>query len=342
MANSLVDHWRRHPECSREGFVESFCSTNSGSDVADVQAIWERLQTYPHIYELAAARGTLSSLNMDGSERVTPVASPPVGAISFNGWNVQVARLVDFEATGEIHEDLMEGLLAVLRPRWPDHGYVFNAKDVQHGKNSCRMHRFKQGRRSLPEALPPVACFPYRTASKHWVLYVYLSASAAPAEPRLLLYKAAAVKEAAVDWSTKLMRDTFQAPLTCLDLPSVEFGDVAVLLVASAHTCEKALPDVQEAAEIAAADVHRFLRAVLACQQATRAPALASLALADPDIAALQMKLFDGLLPRPLGPSLSKLQAPGVRHRHRVLRQTLQEVQCLCAPSPCCPSRLAP
>ena len=97
---------------------------------------------------------------MDGSERVTPVASPPVGAISFNGWNVQVARLVDFEATGEIHEDLMEGLLAVLRPRWPDHGYVFNAKDVQHGKVSCRMPRFKHGRRSLPEALPPVACFP--------------------------------------------------------------------------------------------------------------------------------------------------------------------------------------
>ena len=59
MANSLVDHWRRHPECSREDFVESFCGTNSGCEVADVQAVWGRLQVPAR---LRAGRGTWNAV----------------------------------------------------------------------------------------------------------------------------------------------------------------------------------------------------------------------------------------------------------------------------------------
>jgi hypothetical protein len=192
----------------------------------------------------------------------------------------------------------MQALLITLRDRWPDQAYVFEPALVRNANVSLTLPKRQPGKKAVPEPLPPIACFPYRTTSKHWVLYVYRSGSAATAGPKIQLFKRGDVKPEALDFATKHLQATFSAGVDEQELPDAEYGDLAVLLAATALATGRKLADFQEDAEQAVVAVERFFRRVLARAEATRCSDVSQLALSDPDIAAFFDAFLAGPLPR--------------------------------------------
>ncbi len=63
-----------------------------------------------HNFELAAVRGELAKLNMDGTVATGEVLQPSVGRLSFLGWTVDVAHMEDYKASYALSESLVEAL----------------------------------------------------------------------------------------------------------------------------------------------------------------------------------------------------------------------------------------
>ena len=298
LADSLVEFWRCNCDCLEASCVEAFCAVHPGICCSEVGSVWQRLNTYPHVFELAAARGSLSELHMDGTKITSPPVQPPVGTISFDGWTVKAAEMEDYATSNELTESLMQALLITLRDHWPDQAYVFEPALVRNANVSLTLPKRQPGKKAVPEPLPPIACFPYRTTSKHWVLYVYRSGSAATAGPKIQLFKRGDVKPEALDFATKHLQATFAVGVDEQELPDAEYGDLAVLLAATALATGRKLADFQEDAEQAVVAVERFFRRVLARAEATRCSDVSQLALSDPDIAAFFDAFLAGPLPR--------------------------------------------
>ena len=49
---------------------------------ADLTRVWERLQTFPYIFEIAVARGTLDALTLQGTERTTAATARAPALVS--------------------------------------------------------------------------------------------------------------------------------------------------------------------------------------------------------------------------------------------------------------------
>ena len=68
----------------------------------EFQRVWDKLQTWPHIFEVAAARGTLSAYTLQGDyvgmRRKNPFR------ISLSGGMLLSSDLWDFQLTGKVSE----------------------------------------------------------------------------------------------------------------------------------------------------------------------------------------------------------------------------------------------
>ena len=157
LADSLVEFWRCNCDCLEASCVEAFCAVHPGTCCSEVDSVWQRLNTYPHVFELAAARGSLSELHMDGTKITSPPVQPPVGTISFDGWTVKAAEMEDYATSNELTESLMQALLITLRDRWPDQAYVFEPALVRNANVSLTLPKRQPGKKAVPEPLPPIA-----------------------------------------------------------------------------------------------------------------------------------------------------------------------------------------
>ena len=73
------------------------------------------MQHYSHCFELAAVRGDLDTLDMQGKTRDTTPLAVAKTRFSFCGWKVDSADIHDYIAEGELTESLLQGLYILLR-----------------------------------------------------------------------------------------------------------------------------------------------------------------------------------------------------------------------------------
>ena len=303
LADEVGEHWRVHRDVTAETAVGEFCNANAQHSHAAVEEVWRRLQLYPHNFELAAVRGELAKLNMDGTVATGEVLQPPVGRLSFLGWTVDVGDVEDYIASNALSESLMEVLLILARDRWPTNAYVFGARLACKRKVSGTLPRRTSRGRGPPTTLPDIACFPYRTLSKHWVLYVLLSGRAAGGSSKLLLCKRSDAPTDALKSTTAYLADFFAVPVEERSVPSVEFVDLAILFVAVEVVTGKAFDTFAEAARRTVADTSRFFKAVLRESDTTRCDDVTQLAASQPEIAVFLQGFLAEELPGTTGPS---------------------------------------
>ena len=102
LADKLVDFWRDRRELDQGEIASVFAKKSRGHEERAVKMVWDRLQAYPHNFELAAVRGTLDSLSSDGS---LPKSSAPAPVrlrrLLLSGFHVNAADVQDILA-GEI------------------------------------------------------------------------------------------------------------------------------------------------------------------------------------------------------------------------------------------------
>ena len=128
--------------------------------------VWQKLHTFPHMFEVFSARGEdLMRYDLHGEPRSTVGMETTLTQLSYRGWNV---GLTDFDALlekGTLEPSTWELLANVLRASLP--------RDILL-RQAHVLRKQKTGVEHLPRHMqdPRVQVFPYRSNSKQWAMFV--------------------------------------------------------------------------------------------------------------------------------------------------------------------------
>ena len=124
--------------------------------MSDLMSVWNKLQKFPHLFEVAAARGTLMDYDLNGHRKMKQAAS--IQHIAYRRWKVVLTEYDMLLQKGALEPSMFELLANVLRPHLPP--------DVRlHRPHQLRSQ--KTGPEHLPThgVTPRVQVFPYRSLS---------------------------------------------------------------------------------------------------------------------------------------------------------------------------------
>ena len=176
--------WTADDSALADLFVQAVKTTNSTSDAsalqsavsvlqpdaseADLSRVWDRMQTFPYIFELAAANGTLDALTLQGTPRLeSTAASTPrlTTKIHYENWHVALKDFTEFRLRDKLSPALFEHFAQIFREHAPPHLVL------------ARQTHAKKQNFSLPP--PPFntentsyVCFPYYSPVGYLTLYI--------------------------------------------------------------------------------------------------------------------------------------------------------------------------
>jgi hypothetical protein len=231
IADDILKKWGAHPDLPSDIFLNLVFNpiyerNQDYKALKETESVWKRMQKYPHCFELAAARGQLDTLDMQGLARDASAMMVTKTRFSFSGWKVDSADIQDYIAEGELSESLLQGLFIVLRDRFPKNAYLFPPHLLRTSHLSRTLPQPRSKQKSTPQSLPSVALFPYRTTkSRHWVLYALIKPDDTTTTERLILFKRPNVPSAALDWANKYIANTFAMSIEEQMLPDKSFTD---------------------------------------------------------------------------------------------------------------------
>ena len=124
----------------------------------EFQRVWDKLQTWPHIFEVAAARGTLSAYTLQGDyvgmRRKNPFR------ISLSGGMLLSSDLWDFQLTGKVSEAFFDLVMNSIRSLLTRTIFVHYA---------CMLRSQKAGE---VKGAPTYDIFPYLSRSRAWSFFL--------------------------------------------------------------------------------------------------------------------------------------------------------------------------
>ena len=162
VADKIVEEVRRQPSQAPATLKDTVASQTS-SDRHVIDTVWTKMQAFPHIFELAAARGELMDYDLNGKKREQS-SSSAIQYLTFRRWKVQLHDFDLLVQRGVLEPSTWELLALLMRPHLP--------KDVL-----LRQPHVLRSRKTGPEHLPKmsvrprVQIFPYRSNSKQWSLF---------------------------------------------------------------------------------------------------------------------------------------------------------------------------
>ena len=235
LADCLLAFWKVNGTLD-EGMVAIAFQKEWGTqfDSVDVVRVWARLQQYPFNFELAALRGQLASLNVDGSKKQIAYAAQLVDTqLRIGSFRLKVTELENFSAGYHISLELMQFWLLMTRSLLPSDCFVYSPFLLKTQKVSLLLP--KHGQQQKAERLANVAIFPHLlNKPRAWVFFVsYYSKS-------LSVYKDAGVQDYDLRFAYAHMHKIFNCKSCAKSLAQGVQGDVAALLsifeVASGET----------------------------------------------------------------------------------------------------------
>ena len=131
--------------------------------------VWKKLHTFPHMFEVAEATGKLMDYDLSGNRH--SATSTTLRHITYCRWKLHLADLDTLVPRGTMSESMWEFLANVLRIYLPHHTGLCNAHVLPKGKTGEVLLR-KHEQKSL-------YIFPFRTRSKHWVMFLLRKEDAA-------------------------------------------------------------------------------------------------------------------------------------------------------------------
>ena len=161
IAETILTTLRSNPEAGEE---ELYQSTKKRRSI--VKQVWEKLNTFPHIFEVLAARGEdLMRYDLHGEARSTAPLESQLSHLTYRGWSVSLA---DFDALlekGTLEVSTWEMLAHVLRTSLP-HDVLLRQAHVLRKQKTGLEHFSKHSRN------PRIQIFPYRSNSKQWAMFL--------------------------------------------------------------------------------------------------------------------------------------------------------------------------
>jgi hypothetical protein len=208
MADVLLAYIREHPTASDGEAFRDFVRLHPEVDAERAHAVWAKLSTFPHMFEVAAARNTLAQYDLLGNLRSAPVR--PLTQLSYSGWTVPLADLTAFLDAARMTPGVCELLAHVFRLRLPTEVSLRPSHVLQSQKIARQV--------SHHGARPRSDVYPYRSKSKSWAMFVLHYDGELPTLTAILPTD---YVPAAFDWAIRFMRASFAATnVTSVSWPS--------------------------------------------------------------------------------------------------------------------------
>ena len=115
LADMLLETVRKNTELADDEVVAKCCREHAS--IADSSEVWEKLQTFPHMFEVAAARGTLMDYDLNG-ERKTKKATV-INHVTYRRWKVVLSEYDLLLKKGTLDTSMFDLLANVLRRHLP-------------------------------------------------------------------------------------------------------------------------------------------------------------------------------------------------------------------------------
>ena len=136
-----------------------------------VHAVWRRMRLFPHVFEVAHARGDVDSLDLHGrplSRQAAAVEKVQV-LIDQNQWNVPMAELYDFGTEGSLSTGVWQ-MLANRFQAFLDDTIVLSSPYALKGKDAIAPTKLLAVPRRKQQR-PRVRIFPCCSQSHRWAVF---------------------------------------------------------------------------------------------------------------------------------------------------------------------------
>ena len=156
IANALLATLRAHPQPTDDAVCQ-VATDVADSTEEDCRAVWARMQTYPYVFELAAIRGNIGSLALDGSQTTMHAPKDETRELSLacstsTRWRVPLQDFAAFANEDRLTPALFELFAINFRQHAPP--------VLSIGKwHQTRKHQFPIPMTSTNG--PHLACFPF-------------------------------------------------------------------------------------------------------------------------------------------------------------------------------------
>ena len=159
-ANALLSAIRQSPNAA-----EAEWFGNVQGCEKETERVWKKLNSFPHIFEVLAARGEdLMRYDLHGQPRTAEPTATTLTHLTFRGWTVALKEFDELLEKGVLEPSTWELLAHLLRPSLP--------RDVLL-RQAHVLRSQKTGPEHLPRYFknPRIQIFPYRSNSKQWALF---------------------------------------------------------------------------------------------------------------------------------------------------------------------------
>ena len=114
-ADALLSELRAHPEATTEEVLRAVQGSSEEN-----KRVWEKLNHFPHIFEVLVARGEdLMRYDLHGEPRATVPAATALKHLTFRGWTVGIPDIDALLDKGVLEPSTWEMLAHLLRPSLP-------------------------------------------------------------------------------------------------------------------------------------------------------------------------------------------------------------------------------
>ena len=132
-------------------------------DSSLLEDVAQKLEEFPHIFEVAKAQGRLDEYDLAGKHRERQKHA--MTHIKYQGWSVPTKEVESFCRSGTLTTGMFELLAKRLHPYLPRTTVLRRATDLRRNKGSTE-HLGKR------KTKPTIQLFPYQSNSKAWALFV--------------------------------------------------------------------------------------------------------------------------------------------------------------------------
>lgn len=197
-------------------------------------------------------------------------------------------------------------MLALTSGALPDRSNVFRADVLRKNSLSNHLVQKRPGKRNAPLALPDIACFPYRSAPRHWAFFVAQRASPSDGPWASRLFASARACNDAWAATTAYVPACSGCSVEAgPPLDAAEYTDILRLLVAVASACGTPVAAAVTHAQSASPRMNELCDAFLNARSSSSAPEFQDLAVDDVCPADLPRKVSTGVLGKTRGDSLT-------------------------------------
>ena len=144
VAEALLSALRANPYASDEEVISSVWGQHW-----EVTAVWHKLHTFPHMFEVYAARGEdLMSYDLNGERRNSAEAKTKLSQLSYRHWNVGLTEFDALLDKGVLEPSTWELLANVLRASLPSDVLLRQAHVLRKQKRAWSTFRVKRKNRA--------------------------------------------------------------------------------------------------------------------------------------------------------------------------------------------------